>query len=87
MDSIVVRGILYKRNKDYAIYQSNKKLWFIHKNNNIQNEEIGFQTKDYHKWLKKQLFYYKKKVCGYTSAIVSKHGKRDSNEGIAIQIV
>ncbi len=69
------------------------------KNNKIRNEEVQLQTKDYHKWKKKEnmdndgwlkLFFSSiKRMFGeYISCNeVSKHGKRNDNEGIVIQPV
>jgi len=68
------------------------------KNNKIRNREVGFQTKDYHKWKKKRKYGQRwmvetafssiKRMFGeYTSAIRFQIGKRDDNEGIVVQPV
>ncbi len=69
------------------------------KNNKIQNREVGFQTKDYHKWKKKRKYGSRwmaketafssiKRMFGeYISAIRFQIGKRDDNEGIIVQSV
>ncbi len=68
------------------------------KNNMIWNREVGFQTKDYHKWKKKRKYGSRwmaettfssiKQMFGeYTSAIMFQIGKRDGNEDIVVQPV
>ncbi len=69
------------------------------KNNKIQNREVGFQTKDYHKWKKKRKYGSRwmaketafssiKRMFGeYISAIRFQIGKRDDNEGIVVQSI
>ncbi len=66
------------------------------KNNKIRNKEVGFQTKDYHKWKKKRKYGQRwmaketafssiKRMFGeYISAIRFQIGKRDGNEGILV---
>jgi len=66
-------------------------------NNKIRNREVGFQTKDYHKWKKKRKYGQRwmaketafssiKRMFGeYTSAIRFQISKRDDNEGIVVQ--
>ena len=63
------------------------------------NIEVGFQTKDYHKWKKKRKYGQRwvvnetafssiKRIFGkYTLAIRFQNGKRDNNEDIVIQPV
>ncbi len=69
------------------------------KNNKIRNREVGFQTKDYHKWKKKRKYGSRwmaketafssiKRMFGeYTSATKFQIGKRDDNESIVVQSV
>ncbi len=69
------------------------------KNNKIRNREVGFQTKDYHKWKKKRKYGSRwmaketafssiKRMFGeYTSDIRFQIGKRDDNESIVVQSI